>query len=104
MQMFAFKVSGGLVGPADTNTGLKFVTKDVVGQYLSTQTRYEGASDAAQIVPRTGPIGGGAKSGFSKDTPPSPRPPPALPVSLPFGGKRPGWGPCHAAAPPQISL
>ena len=28
MEMFAFKVSGGLVGPADINTGLKFVTKD----------------------------------------------------------------------------
>ena len=28
MEMFTFKVSGGLVGPADINTGLKFVTKD----------------------------------------------------------------------------
>jgi simple sugar transport system substrate-binding protein len=58
MEMFAFKVSGGLVGPADIDTGLKFVTKDAVGQYMTTRTRYEGASDAAQIVPRSGPIGG----------------------------------------------
>jgi simple sugar transport system substrate-binding protein len=57
MEMFAFKVSGGLVGPADINTGLKFVTKDTIGQYLNTKTRYEGSSAQAQIVPRSGPIG-----------------------------------------------
>ena len=57
MQMFAFLASGGLTGPADCNTGLKFVTKDTVGSYLSTSTRYEGKSDKAEIVPRSGPIG-----------------------------------------------
>src|SRR5580692_1947934 len=34
MEMFAWKVSGGLVGPADINTGLKFVTKDSIDPYL----------------------------------------------------------------------
>lgn len=58
MEMFAFKVSGGLVGPADINTGLKFVAKDTIGQYLGTKTRYEGSSAAAQIVPRSGAIAG----------------------------------------------
>ncbi|HEX3862734.1 MAG TPA: sugar ABC transporter substrate-binding protein [Stellaceae bacterium] len=58
MEMFAFKVSGGLVGPADINTGLKFVTKDSIEQYMNTQTRYEGSADKAQIVPRTGAIAG----------------------------------------------
>jgi len=58
MEMFAFKASGGLVGPADINTGLKFVTKDAVGQYMSTKTRYEGSAKEAQIVPRSGAIGG----------------------------------------------
>jgi simple sugar transport system substrate-binding protein len=59
MEMFAFKVSGGLVGPADINTGLKFVTKGSIGPYLNTQTRYEGKSAAPQIVPRpSGPIAG----------------------------------------------
>jgi simple sugar transport system substrate-binding protein len=58
MEMFAYKVSGGLVGPADINTGLKFVTKDSVTPYLETKTRYEGSSGTAMIVPRTGPIGG----------------------------------------------
>ena len=56
MQMFTFLASGGLVGPADSNTGLKFVTKDSVGAYLSTATRYEGKADKRQIVPRSGAI------------------------------------------------
>ena len=56
MQMFTFLASGGLVGPAETNTGLKFVTKESVGPYLATETRYEGKSETAQIVPRTGAI------------------------------------------------
>jgi simple sugar transport system substrate-binding protein len=58
MEMFAYKVSGGLVGPADIDTGLKFVTKAGVGPYLTTKTRYEGSSAVAQIVPRSGPIAG----------------------------------------------
>ena len=56
MEMFTFLASGGLTGPADINTGLKFVIKDSVGPYLSTSTRYEGKSDKAQIVQRSGPI------------------------------------------------
>ncbi len=56
MEMFMFLSSGGLVGPADVNTGLKFVTKDSVGPYLTTETRYEGKSDKALIVPRSGVI------------------------------------------------
>jgi simple sugar transport system substrate-binding protein len=55
-EMFTFLVSGGLTGPADINTGLKFVTKDNVGPYLATSTRYEGKSDKPQTVERSGPI------------------------------------------------
>jgi simple sugar transport system substrate-binding protein len=51
-----FLASGGLVGPADVNTGLKFVTKDNVDPYLNTKTRYEGNATEARIVPRSGPI------------------------------------------------
>jgi simple sugar transport system substrate-binding protein len=58
MEMFMFLASGGLSGPADINTGLKFVTKENVGPYLSTQTRYEGSSDKPQIVARSGAIAG----------------------------------------------
>ena len=58
MEMFMFKASGGLVGPANINTGLKFVTKGSVNPYLTTKTRYEGSSAKPQIVPRSGPIAG----------------------------------------------
>ena len=51
-------VGGGLVGPADIDTGLKFVTKDAATPYLETKTRYEGSAKAAEIVPYTGAIGG----------------------------------------------
>lgn len=45
LQLFLYNVSGGLVRPAPTNTGLLFVTKDNVSPYLSSQDRYEGSSD-----------------------------------------------------------
>ncbi|MDE2198740.1 MAG: sugar ABC transporter substrate-binding protein [Rhodospirillales bacterium] len=56
MEMVNFLASGGLVGPADVNTGLKFVIKDNVGPYLATATRYEGKTDKQLIVKRSGPI------------------------------------------------
>jgi len=56
MEMFMWKVSGGLVGAADIDTGLNFVTKANVKPYLTTKTRYEGGSSAQQIVPHIGPI------------------------------------------------
>ncbi len=58
MEMFMFLASGGLTGPADINTGLKFVTKGGVGPYLTSKTRYEGSSTQEQIVKRSGPISG----------------------------------------------
>ncbi len=56
MEMATFLASGGLTGPAEINTGLKFVTKDSVAPYLGTKTRYEGNTDQEMIVPRTGAI------------------------------------------------
>ncbi|HQT85697.1 MAG: sugar ABC transporter substrate-binding protein [Acidiphilium sp. 37-64-53] len=58
MEMFMYKASGGLVGPADVNTGLKFIDKSSVKPYLDTKTRYEGNSSKAAIVPRSGAIAG----------------------------------------------
>ncbi len=58
MEMVMYLASGGLTGPADINTGLKFVTKTTVDPYLKTSTRYEGNGSKAQIVPRSGPIVG----------------------------------------------
>jgi simple sugar transport system substrate-binding protein len=52
-QLFLYKISGGLMAPSDTNTGLLFVTKDNVKPYLSTKTRYEGSSSSQQYVKTT---------------------------------------------------
>jgi simple sugar transport system substrate-binding protein len=57
MEMFLFQMSGGLSGPADINTGLKFITKDGVQPYLKTQSRYEGNSEKPMLIERSGPIG-----------------------------------------------
>jgi simple sugar transport system substrate-binding protein len=44
MQLFFAKYTGGLVAPADTNTGLLFVTRSNVKRYVTTMTRYEGST------------------------------------------------------------
>jgi simple sugar transport system substrate-binding protein len=44
LQLFLDRYSDGLVAPADTNTGLNFVTRANVAQYLTTKSRYEGSS------------------------------------------------------------
>jgi simple sugar transport system substrate-binding protein len=50
VQLFLYKLSGGLMAPSETNTGLLFVTKDNVKPYLTTKTRYEGSSSKQQYV------------------------------------------------------
>jgi simple sugar transport system substrate-binding protein len=47
-QLFMARYSGGLVAPADTNTGLLFVTRGNVRPYLTTTTRYEGSSAVSE--------------------------------------------------------
>jgi simple sugar transport system substrate-binding protein len=56
--LYLFNLTGGLVLPPDTDTGLSFVTKDNVGPYLSSSTSYEGSTGATKptLVPRSGPI------------------------------------------------
>src|SRR6516225_7592873 len=44
MVLFITKISGGLSGPSDINTGLKFVTKSTLAPYLSTKSRFQGSS------------------------------------------------------------
>jgi simple sugar transport system substrate-binding protein len=58
LYMYMFNLTGGLVLPADTDTGLSFVTKDNVGPYLSANTTYEGSTGATAptLVPRSGAI------------------------------------------------
>jgi simple sugar transport system substrate-binding protein len=56
LALYLFKLSGGLVVPVQTNTGLSFVTKDNVDPYQSTQTRYEGSTPDKKLVSRSGAI------------------------------------------------
>jgi simple sugar transport system substrate-binding protein len=56
MVLFMYKISGGLSGPADINTGLKFVTKASVDPYLGAQNRYEGSSAQEKVLTRSGAI------------------------------------------------
>jgi simple sugar transport system substrate-binding protein len=56
MYLYLYKLSGGLQQPPDTNTGLLFVTKDTVGSYLGTKTRFEGSSSKQQYIKKTGKI------------------------------------------------
>jgi simple sugar transport system substrate-binding protein len=51
LEMFLWRYSGGLVSPADTNTGLVFVTRRNVRSYLTTHTRFEGSSPHRQFPP-----------------------------------------------------
>ncbi len=44
LQLFLWHVSGSLTGPAETDTGLKFLNKETVAPYVESKTRYEGTS------------------------------------------------------------
>lgn len=59
LEMFLYKMSGGLTGPANINTGLKFVTSGSVMPYLQTKSRFEGNSKAEKLISRSGPIAAG---------------------------------------------
>src|SRR5215470_6593689 len=56
LYLYLFNLSGGLVNPAETNTGLTFVTKANVGPYLNTTSRYEGSTTEQKYIKHTGPI------------------------------------------------
>jgi simple sugar transport system substrate-binding protein len=53
LQLVLYRYSSGLVAPADTNTGLNFVTRQNVGPYLTTRSRFEGSS-GVDAYPVTG--------------------------------------------------
>src|ERR671912_470182 len=50
MQLYLYKISGGVTGPAETNTGLIFITPETVDRYLETESRFEGDSEEQKIV------------------------------------------------------
>jgi simple sugar transport system substrate-binding protein len=50
VQLYLYKISGGLTGPADTNTGLVFLTEEEAAHYLETTSRFEGDTEQQKIV------------------------------------------------------
>jgi simple sugar transport system substrate-binding protein len=50
VQMFLYKLSGGLAQPSTTDTGLLFVTKANVANYTKVSTRFEGSSSSEILV------------------------------------------------------
>jgi simple sugar transport system substrate-binding protein len=57
LYLYLFNLTGGLILPPNTDTGLTFVTKNNVGPYLTTKTSYEGSAPPPPVlVPRSGPI------------------------------------------------
>jgi simple sugar transport system substrate-binding protein len=54
--MYLYKLSGGLVSPPATDTGLTFVTKANVAPYSKPSSRYEGSTKAQKLLSRSGAI------------------------------------------------
>ncbi len=50
IQLFLTKISGGLAGPAESNTGLKFVTSGDANTYLANPSRFEGSTKEQKII------------------------------------------------------
>ena len=53
VQLYMTKLSGGLAGTGDVNTGLKFLEKDDAADYLDNPSRFEGSSKEQKLI-RTG--------------------------------------------------
>jgi simple sugar transport system substrate-binding protein len=56
LYLYFYKLTGGLLFPSQTNTGLLFVTKDNVDPYQTTKSRYEGSDTAQKALTHSGPI------------------------------------------------
>jgi simple sugar transport system substrate-binding protein len=58
LYLYLFNLTGGLVAPPDTDTGLTFVDKSSVSSFLTNSTTYEGSTGATKptLVPRSGAI------------------------------------------------
>jgi simple sugar transport system substrate-binding protein len=56
MYLYLFQLSGGLVSPPTTDTGLTFVVKGNVDPYTATPSRYEGSTKEEKYIKHTGPI------------------------------------------------
>ena len=50
VQLFLYKLSGGLMFPCGTSTGLKFVTRSNVDLYLKSTSRFEGSTPKELLI------------------------------------------------------
>ena len=50
LQLFMWQVSGTLTGPAETDTGLKFLSKETVAPYVESKSRYEGTTSTVKVI------------------------------------------------------
>jgi simple sugar transport system substrate-binding protein len=57
IQLFLYNISGGLMKPCNTDTGLGFVTGANVGAYLNTKSRYEDSTSAQVVLKPPAKIG-----------------------------------------------
>jgi simple sugar transport system substrate-binding protein len=51
LQLFFWRASGSLSGPAEVDTGLKFIDKETVVPYVESKSRFEGTSSEAKVIP-----------------------------------------------------
>jgi simple sugar transport system substrate-binding protein len=56
LYLYLFQLSGGLVSPPTTDTGLKFVTKGNVAPYTATPSRFEGSTKEQKYIKHSGAI------------------------------------------------
>ena len=56
LYLYLFQLSGGLVAPPETDTGLKFVTKTNVAPYSAVSSRFEGSTKTEKVLTRSGAI------------------------------------------------
>jgi simple sugar transport system substrate-binding protein len=55
LYLYLYNLSGALLSPPDTDTGLTFVTKDTVSAY-QVSSRFEGSTTAQKVIGRSGAI------------------------------------------------
>jgi simple sugar transport system substrate-binding protein len=51
LYLYLYNISGGTLGPSDTDTGLSFIVKSNIGPYLE-DSRYQGSTTAQKYIPR----------------------------------------------------
>jgi simple sugar transport system substrate-binding protein len=56
LYLYLWQLSGGLIAPPETNTGLKFVTKSNADTYTAQETRYEGSTTKQVYIKHSGAI------------------------------------------------